>query len=388
MSENQAAAPWWERLPDDFYLQTGGTEIDHLNRMQIYSTAALDRLVRSGLGSMLAAAFAPMAAMPWVMKKELARADFYRELADNGDADAIFVRPPEVQVQSTKPHRFAYKPKGIPAEALSFTSPFVPQHPDLRSTYAKHRNNRTAHAQYWTHPDGPRPTLIFLHGIYLNDYAVNSRMFALPWFYKQGFDILMPTMPFHGRRKERLDPFSGFGWFGHGLSSLNEATFQAVCDTRVWIDYLEQRGAPSTGVSGLSLGGYVSSILPNVDDRLAFCIPNSPVVTLMDMAMEWSPIGEAMRAAMRVYGFSLSGQRHALASHSPLTFTPKIDPERLMVIGGAGDRFTAPRFVRLLHEHWQGSRLLWFPGNHVIHLGQGEYLRAMRDFMRHNCAMD
>jgi len=52
-----------------------------------------------------------------------------------------------------------------------------------------------------------------------------------------------------------------------------------------------------------------------------------------------------------------------------------------MVIGGAGDRFTSPRFVRLLHEHWPGSHLHWFPGNHILHLDQRAYLKRMRSFM-------
>ena len=38
--------------------------------------------------------------------------------------------------------------------------------------------------------------------------------------------------------------------------------------------------------------------------------------------------------------------------------------------------------ICLLWEHWQRCRLHWFPGNHLIHLDQGRYLRAMRSFMK------
>ena len=55
-----------------------------------------------------------------------------------------------------------------------------------------------------------------------------------------------------------------------------------------------------------------------------------------------------------------------------------------MVIGGAGDRFTSPRFVSLLHQHWAGSDVHWFPGNHLLHLQQGRYLRLMKKFMDRN----
>jgi hypothetical protein len=47
--------------------------------------------------------------------------------------------------------------------------------------------------------------------------------------------------------------------------------------------------------------------------------------------------------------------------------------------------FFPPRLVRLLHQHWQGSVIYWFPGSHVVHLQQGKYLRLMRGFMdRHS----
>jgi pimeloyl-ACP methyl ester carboxylesterase len=84
---------------------------------------------------------------------------------------------------------------------------------------------------------------------------------------------------------------------------------------------------------------------------------------------------------MAADGAGIQELRHALALHSPLSYTPKIEPQRLLIIGGAGDRLTPPRFVRLLHEHWQGSELHWFPGNHIVHLQQGTYLKRMRQFM-------
>ena len=63
------------------------------------------------------------------------------------------------------------------------------------------KRNRTAWAQHWRHHDGPRPTLVVIHGFMADPYWVNSRFLALPWFYKQGYDILLYTLPHHGRRR-------------------------------------------------------------------------------------------------------------------------------------------------------------------------------------------
>jgi acetyl esterase/lipase len=206
-------------------------------------------------------------------------------------------------------------------------------------------------------------------------------MFALSWLYRAGYDILLPTLPFHGARRAWAEPFSGFGYFAHGFASLNESMFNAVHDLRVWMDYLYARGVPAVGVSGLSLGGYLSALLAAVDGRLSYCIPNSPVVSPVDMARDWLPLRWLVHATMRRTGVGVEQLRQALALHSPLSYAPRLAPERLLIIGGAGDRLTPPRLVRLLHRHWQGSAIHWFPGNHVVHLQQGKYLRLMRGFM-------
>jgi len=52
-----------------------------------------------------------------------------------------------------------------------------------------------------------------------------------------------------------------------------------------------------------------------------------------------------------------------------------------LIIGGAGDRFVPPKQIWLLWQHWQQCALHWFPGNHLIHLDQGRYLKDMRRFL-------
>ncbi len=210
---------------------------------------------------------------------------------------------------------------------------------------------------------------------------MNSAWFSLPWLYKKGYDVLLVTLPFHGTRKERNHPYSGYGFFADGFAHLNEAILQAVFDVRIWMDYLLERGAPSVGVSGLSLGGYITSALAAADERPSFVIPNSPVVSLFDMAREWMPSGALLDFARWRSGATLTELRHGVALHSPLSYEPKVPVERRLIIGGAGDRLTSPRFVRLLQKHWQGSELHWFPGNHVLHLEQGAYLRRMKQLM-------
>ena len=381
MTGGELAAHWWETLPDDFYRQRDGTELDVEHPFKVHGTAAVDRAIRSGLATVMSAAAAPLWLSPGRFRRDMDRLRFYEQVAQRGDSERSFPRPPRVAVHAMRPRRFGFRPANIPYRLLRFDSPFKPLHPALRESYGAHTRNARAYAQHWYHEDGPRPTLILVHGFIADPYWFNAQMFSLGWFHRHGYDVLLYTLPFHGYRGGRTDWFSGYGLFAHGLAHFNEAMAHAVHDLRIFMDHLERQGVRHMGISGLSLGGYTSALMAGVDERLAFCIPNSPVVSPVDIMREWQPIGTFMKLFLGMYGVPLRELRARIAVNGPLSYQPKIDAQRIMIIGGAGDRFTPPRQVRLLHAHWPGSTLHWFPGNHLLHLRQGEYLRAMKRFM-------
>jgi acetyl esterase/lipase len=379
---NEPVARWWEAMPEGIARIDDSTELDHQHRLKVLATAAGDRLLRSGLGLVISGAMLPRLLTRQQFDRERERLRFYWRYADAADAGQTFVRPPQgVPVRELSPRRWEFRPRGVHSQYLAFDSPFTPLHPELLRSYGRYRSNRRAHALHYRHPDGPRPTVIYLHGYSLPSYRVNSAWFSLPWLYKKGYDVLQVTLPFHGVRKEANHPYSGYGFFADGFAHLNEAILQAVYDVRIWMDYLLARGAPRVGVTGLSLGGYITSVLAAADARPAFIIPNSPVVSLFDMARVWVPSGPLLDFARWRSGASLTELRHGVALHSPLSYPSQVAAGRQLIIGGAGDRLTSPHFVRLLHQHWQGSDLHWFPGNHVLHLQQVDYLRRMKRLM-------
>lgn len=380
--ETATAQPWWQRLPEDFYRSRSGTDLDADHRFLVHGSAALDRALRTGLACVTAVLGGGALWRGKHLQRQRELLHFYQRFADQPDPSATFPAPNgAIPVHRTQAPRRMFQPKGVPCELLSFDSHYQPLCPGLAATYGRHRRNRVAYAQYWRHPGRARPTLIFNHGYFASGYALNSWGFSLRWFYKQGYDIVLYKLPFHGPRRDWQHLFNGQGYFGEGLAHMNESMRHAVHDVRVLINFLQAEGAPSVGMSGLSMGGYVTALTASVDDRLAFAIPNSPLVAPIDMLLEWQPIGTLLKIGMRSQGIGIEELRHGTAFHSPLTYKPAIDPDRLMVIGGAGDRFTAPRFVRLLHDHWQGSHMHWFPGNHIVHLQQAAYLRLMKTFM-------
>jgi pimeloyl-ACP methyl ester carboxylesterase len=387
VSSSAAALPWWDALPEDFSRQRDGTPLDAEHPFKIRATAALDHVGRLYLGAMIATGVVPNLWSKRRAARERERFAFYERYAETLDRDQIFRAPPDdVAIdQRTLGWRDYHPPRGIDASILSFDSPYQPLNPDFASDWSRQRRNVRAQAEYWHHGRAPRKTLIFIHGFFADPYWLNSLMFSLPWFHRNGYDVVLFKLPFHGPRAGRLDPFSGYGFVSGGLASINESMLQSVHDLRIVIGELYRRGAPAVGVSGLSLGGYVSSMAACVEPRLAFCIPNSPVVVPIDMGLEWLTVRYALQGSMRRQGIGVRDLRRAMALHSPLSYAPRIEGKRVLIIGGAGDRFTPPRYVRLLHEYWPGSHLHWFPGNHIIHLQRGFYIRLMKDFMDDHC---
>ncbi|MEM1155744.1 MAG: alpha/beta hydrolase family protein [Pseudomonadota bacterium] len=376
--------PWWQTLETSFHKFPDDFELDLRTEITVEGTALADYMLRTAGASLLGSLALPLSASPRKLRRDMEIIDFYRKHANSGDPASYFKKPnsSRVKVESSSAGFFRFKPEDGKCELLSFESPFKAVNPAMRDRYPKARRNTRAIAQYWRHSDGPRPTICVIHGFMADPYWLNRMFLALPWFYRQGYDILLFTLPHHGKRQSRLSPFSGHGLFAGGVCQLNESMAHAVHDFRIFMDYLESRGVGKIGVTGISLGGYTSALLAAVEDRLHFSIPNVPVASLPDLVLEWFPINLAIKSLLKTTKTSIREARHMMAVHSPLTYQPLIPKERLMVIAGAGDRLAPPKHARLLWDHWDRCRIHWFPGNHLLHLDKGKYLKEIARFLK------
>lgn len=335
-----------------------------------------DYLLRTGLASVVAGA--SVAAGPrWLGERR--RLEFYAELADARDPEAVFRAPERAEVRSA-PGRGPGAAGGF-VEVLRFDSGYEALNPAVRGSYARHANNATARAQHWRHEDGPRQTLCVVHGFGASPAWFNTRFFSLKEFFEDGWDVVLFTLPFHGSRRGPHVPVNGMELFAHGLSHFCEAIVHAVHDFRALLDHLEGQGVPRVGVTGLSLGGYTSALLAAVDGRLDFAIPNAAVTWLPPLLESWFPVNLTAAPLRAVSGVSDDLLTRALAVCSPLTYDPLLERERLMIVAGLGDRLAPPEQSLLLWEHWGRPELEWFPGSHVVHFGRGRYLDAMRRLM-------
>lgn len=375
--------PWWEHLDPDFSRRDEHFKLRAWDRVRVDGTAAFDVVVRTAAAGIVGTTAVPVGFHPGKIREMLEDAPFYEAIADRRDPAAFFDAPPRRVHVRTRPANGAFfVPEDGVVEDVTFRSPYVPKHPRHREAYAKLGRTNIAHGRFFRHHGGPRPTIIAVHGFMADLYALNEWFFAIPWFYRMGCNVLIFTLPFHGHRQPKRSPFSGHGFFAGGMSRVNEAFGQAIMDLRVTLDWLEDRHEiTSVGVTGVSLGGYTTALAAAVEPRLAFAIPNVPVVSIADLVLEWEPIGTFMRTMLKVTRQPVGKLRKFVAPVTPLTYDPVIPKHRLMIIGGAGDRLAPPKHSRLLWDHWKRPRMHWYPGSHLVHLDKGAYLKHMADFM-------
>jgi pimeloyl-ACP methyl ester carboxylesterase len=363
------------------------SELSFGQRLIVDASAAADIGLRTFVASIVAAAMLPPIAAELIRHSGSAgqrdRMRFYAELAAEHDPVKSFPAP-------TEPPRVYSRPANPLAEWIAhgrvhnirFDSSFEAINPAMRDRWRALQNNNVVRAQHWRHDDGPHPTLCLIHGFMGSPYLLNGLWMSLPWFYRSGYDVLLYTLPFHGRRAERHSPFSGYGYFANGLTGFAEAMAQAVHDFRSVVDYLQFTGVEKIALTGISLGGYTTALIAGVEDRIDAVIPNVPVVSIEAELDEWFPASKLFTVGRKLGKISLDDFVAASAYHSPLNYKPLVPRDRRLIITGLGDRLAPPEQAEMLWHHWDHCALHWFPGNHILHVSQPEYLRRMTRFLR------
>ncbi|AEV72027.1 prolyl oligopeptidase family protein [Mycolicibacterium rhodesiae NBB3] len=355
-------------------------------RLIVDTSAVADIALRTAIASLIATTMLPTLLSGLRGDRSRAEQDqlrFYGELAAEKDPALSFPAPTAVPRVSSRPASpiAEWVARGN-VHNIRFDSSFEAVNPALRDQCRGFTRNNVVHAQHWRHDDGPHPTLCVIHGFMGSPYLFNGLFFSLPWFYRSGYDVLLYTMPFHGSRAEKGSPFSGYGFFANGFSGFAEAMAQAVHDFRSIVDYLEFTGVDRIGLTGMSLGGYTSALIASVDDRIQTVIPNVPVVAPDQTVDEWFPANKVvqLRSLLSDTGSELT--KAATQYSSPLNYEPLVPKDRRLIITGLGDRLAPPEQAEMLWEHWDRCAFHWFPGNHILHVSQPDYLRRMTRFMR------
>ena len=287
------------------------------------------------------------------------------------DRNEFYAKPPALEEHNT--HRVRDLDRGEVVD-ISWHSGWTCARDDQQAKFNRWRENNIAHVRWLRHRDRVAPTIICIHGYRAGTFTFEERAFGAPWLYNLGLDVALFTLPFHAlrapanRRSTPLFPTAD-------VARTNEAFGQAMWDLRRLIQMLRDRGAPTVGVMGMSLGGYTTSLLATVEPSIDYAIPYIPLSDLTDVVVEH----EALRGTVVPHELIDAGKR-AMALVRPLGRAPAIAGDKMMIVAAEGDRITRTSHAQALRDHFQ-TTMVTFPGAHLLQFGRREAFGSIAKFL-------
>jgi hypothetical protein len=248
-------------------------------------------------------------------------------------------------------------------ERLSYHSGFLPRSVEPGAErWIDYEPNHTAVANIMRHPDGPRPWVIAVHGFCMGSPMMDVRGLHINRLYGElGMNVAMPVLPLHGPRKvTRIsgEPLLSFQFMNavHGIS-------QAVWDIRRLIGWIREQGATSVSLYGVSLGGYVVSLLAGLEEGIDGVVAGIPVSDFPVLFSRHSPAHVRTRAEEhRILDGTVDTVFKVV---SPLSFPATVPHDRRFIYAGYADRLALPDQAHRLWRHWDEPSISWYAGNHV-----------------------
>jgi hypothetical protein len=252
-------------------------------------------------------------------------------------------------------------------DVVSFKSGYEPHAGEPgRDRWLAYEGNTVVRAWMLRHRE-PRPWIVGVHGARMGTPNIDLSLFHASWLHEElGLNVLLPVQPLHGRRRRGAPKGTTYP-AGDFLDNVHGAA-QAVWDVRRALSWIRaQDPAAPIGLTGVSLGGYVSSMVASLDPDLACAILGVPVVDFVDLMeahapseadFDLRPLLEPARQVSRVV--------------SPLAMQPAIPLDRRFLYAGLADRVIHPtRQVMRLYEHWGRPETHWYRGGHVLFFRAG-----------------
>lgn len=234
--------------------------------------------------------------------------------------------------------------------------------------------NNTVHAEYFQpKAAGKRPAVVVLH-ILGADFAL-SRYYAAR-LADRGVAALFVKLPYYGERRG-ADGEKRF--LSADIDRSVASMGQGVCDVRraaAWLAGRPEVDAGRLGVTGISLGGIVSSIAASVDptlNRAALLLAGGGLGEVL-----WEMPEAAKYRLLWVASGRTKADLIALTSPlDPLTYAEGLRGKRVIMMAGRVDEVIPAKAAEALWEKAGRPTIRWFECGHYS--AAGYLLPAIRD---------
>ena len=315
----------------------------------------------------------PTSPVSAVVRAELeaqAALELYGERGFLADPASFHPTPPEIDKLTARWDRT----RRLRYERFSFDSLYEPfdEEPG-RERWLSYDANRRARAWVLRH-DEPRPWLVCVHGTSMGKPNLDLNLFRARWLHEDmGLNVVFPVLPLHGVRGDGLPQHAAFP--GEDVMDNVHGIAQSVWDVRRLVRWAAAQSDQPVGITGISLGGFVTALVAGLEPDLACAILGVPAVDLIDLIDHHST-----RQRDPQYLRMLDLARQVGVVVSPLSVSPQLPLERRFIYAGLADRLAHPRHqVGRLWEHWGRPEVLWYKGGHVAFARN----KAVGRFVRH-----
>ncbi len=344
-----------------FYARSWGTYLDRepgelpvaRPTIALAAQAFSDEIVLAGFRLLRSAPEA--ATLERITREVIAALDSYGQQGWLEKPEGFFAPPPLTDVTVKRVNNL-----GRTYERLFFDSDYEPYAGEPgRERWLSYRGNNREYGLMFRHRE-PRPWLVCVHGAEMGRAALDPMLFRARHLYSNlGLNVVLPVLPMHGPRARGLPKGAAFP--GEDVLNQVHGAAQAVWDIRRLLSWIRsQQPKAMIGLSGISLGGYITSLVASLDD-LDCAILGVPAVDLVDLvdrhagSRPHDPVRQTMRLAKPIGRMM-----------SPFALTPRVPMQGRFIYAGVADRLVHPREqVTRLWEHWGKPEIHWYQGGHT-----------------------
>ena len=346
-----------------FYARSWGTYLDRepgelpvaRPTIALAAQAFLDEIVLTGFRLLRSAPDATRLA--WITREVIAALEFYGQQGWLDKPEGFFAAPPALTDVTVR----TVDNMGRTYERMFFNSGYEP-HPGEpgRERWLSYIGNNREYGLMLRHRQ-PRPWLVCVHGAEMGRAALDPIVFRAWHLHSDlGLNVVLPVLPMHGPRARGLP--KGVAFPSEDVLNEVHGAAQAVWDIRRLLSWIRSQQPDSMiGLNGISLGGYLTSLVASLDDGLICAILGVPAVDLIELVDRHAGLSghDALRQTMRL-------AKPIGRMISPFAQTPRVPMQGRFIYAGIADRLVHPRDqVSRLWQHWDRPQIHWYSGGHT-----------------------
>ena len=323
--------------------------------LALATEACFDEIVLTGFRLLRSAPDA--ARLEWITREVSAALEFYGQQGWLEKPEGFFAASPALTDVTVK----TVNNMGRTYERLFFDSGYEPHAGEPgRERWLSYTGNNREYGLMLRHRQ-PRPWLVCVHGAEMGRAALDPTLFRAWHLHSDlGLNVVLPVLPMHGPRARGLPKGAAFP-SEDVLNDVHGAA-QAVWDIRRLLSWIRSQQPDSMiGLNGISLGGFLTSLVASLDDGLTCAILGVPAVDLVELVSRHAglsghdALGQTMRRAKPI-GRMIS----------PFALTPRVPMQGRFIYAGIADRLVHPRDqVTRLWQHWGRPQIHWYSGGHT-----------------------